>query len=475
MTFKQFLLILWARKWVIVSMALLGVLMALAVSWVLPPRYRAQTEVVIDYKTSDPVSGMVLPSTMMPGYLATQLDIIESHRTALKVVRNLQLPNQSFAREQFMQATGGKGSIDDWLADLLLASLDVFPSQTSSVITLRYTSPEPQFSAILADAFAKAYIDTTLELRVDPAKETAVWFDDQIRTLRENLAAAQAKLSAYQRGHGYSATDERLDVESSKLSEISGQLVNAQAAMSDTAARKQQLDDFLAKGRSPETLPDILGNSMIQSLKTQISMAEAKREQILSDKGRNHPDYIKTGAELDSLRQKLSDEIKNVSAAIGNAHRISQRRVGELSAAAGGQKHRMLELNKGRDEMMVLIKEVENAQRALDAANARLTQETLQSRSSQATVMILSPAVIPLYPFFPNMTLNLPLGLLAGLFLGLNLALLREFFDRRIRSDQDLTDALGMTVLGKLAVVKHTRPRRIAWRRRAPAIGTASA
>jgi succinoglycan biosynthesis transport protein ExoP len=70
------------------------------------------------------------------------------------------------------------------------------------------------------------------------------------------------------------------------------------------------------------------------------------------------------------------------------------------------------------------MKEVENAQRALDAGNSRFTQETLQSRSSQANVMLLSPAVPPLGPRFPNPMLNLGVGILAGLFLGMNLALL---------------------------------------------------
>lgn len=475
MTFKQFLRILWARKWAIVGMTIFGVVLALVISYAIPPRYRATTDVVIDYKGIDPVSGLMLPVTMMPGYLATQMDIIQSHRVALRVVRNLKLADQPFARDQFMQSTGGKGSIEDWLADLLLDSLDVLPSQTSSVITLRYTSPEPQFSAVLADAFAKAYIDTTLDLRVDPAKETATWYDDQIRSLRENVASAQAKLSAYQREKGYSATDERLDVENAKLNELSAQMSTAQGSMSDAAARKQQLDDFLAKGRSPETLPEILANPLIQNLKGQITVAESRREQILSEKGKNHPDNIRSLAEIDSLRQKLSDEIRNLSTAIGNSYRLSQRRVEELRGAVAFQKNRMLELNKGRDELTVLVREADSAQRALDAANARLTQETLQSRSSQANVMVLSAAVAPLYPHFPKLILNIPLGILAGLFLGINLAMLREFFDRRVRSADDLPEAVGVPLIGTLRSPSKLKALRMRRPKKPAALGAATA
>jgi len=97
--------------------------------------------------------------------------------------------------------------------------------------------------------------------------------------------------------------------------------------------------------------------------------------------------------------------------------------------------------------MSVLIKEVESAQRALDAANSRFTQENLQSRSSQANVMLLSAAVPPLGPRFPKLPLNVGIGILAGAFLGLNLALLLEMMDRRLRSARDLVQMMEAPVL----------------------------
>jgi polysaccharide biosynthesis transport protein len=82
MTIRQFLLVLWARKWIIFSMAIFGLAVAIAISYLLSPRYRAETTVLVDYKTMDPVSGAMLT---VPGYLSTQIDIVQSHRVALKV------------------------------------------------------------------------------------------------------------------------------------------------------------------------------------------------------------------------------------------------------------------------------------------------------------------------------------------------------------------------------------------------------
>jgi capsular polysaccharide biosynthesis protein len=165
-------------------MTIFGLAVALAVSFLLPPRYRSETTIVIDYKGMDPVSGSTQPAQALPGYLATQIDIIQSHRVALRVVRKLKLADNPVAKQQWMEATAGKGNTEDWLSDLLLDKLDVVPTRDSSVIAVQYTSQDPQFAAIIADSFAKAYIETNLELRVAPARESIILATDQPRSCR---------------------------------------------------------------------------------------------------------------------------------------------------------------------------------------------------------------------------------------------------------------------------------------------------
>jgi chain length determinant protein EpsF len=456
MTLGQLFLVIWARKWAVVGMVILGIAVAIAISFIFSPRYRAETEVVVDFKSMDPVSGMMVLPQATPGYLTTQFDIIQSHRVALKVVKKLKLADNPFAKEEWRQTTGGRGNIEDWLADLLTEKLDVVPTRDSSVISIRYTSQDPQFAALIADSFAKSYIETNLELRVEPARDSATWFDEQLKALRTNLETTQAKLSAYQREHGFSAIDERADVESAKLSELSAQMIAAQAAASDAVTRLNQLNDFVKRGADPRNMPDILANPLVQSMKAQLSQSEARLEMLSSQLGANHPDLQRLRADIATQRQNIRDEIGNVAAGIRNTQRIAERREAELRQAANAQKTRMLNLNKGRDEMSVLIKEVDSAQRALDAANSRFTQENLQSRSSQANVMLLSLAVPPLSPRFPKLMLNVPIGILVGLFFGINLALLREMIDRRVRSAKDLTDAIEGPVL---AVLERTSER----------------
>src|SRR3972149_4322851 len=202
MNLQQFLLILRAR-YKLVLLVLLGTVTAtLGVSLVLPKQYTATTSVVIDVKSPDPVIGMMLPGMAAPGYMATQTDIIQSDRVAQKVVKLLKLDANPTVRQQWMEATKGKGKLEVWLADVLQTKLDVKPARESNVISISYKAVDPGFAAAVANAFTQAYIETNVELKVEPARQYAKWFGEQGKSLRDNLEKAQAKLSAYQQEHG---------------------------------------------------------------------------------------------------------------------------------------------------------------------------------------------------------------------------------------------------------------------------------
>ena len=116
MNLHQFLLILRARYKLILFMLLATVATTAVVSLMLPRQYIAASAVVIDVKSPDPIVGMYLPAISMPGYMATQADVINSDRVAQKVVKITQLDQNSQARAQWLEVTGGKGKLEAWLA-----------------------------------------------------------------------------------------------------------------------------------------------------------------------------------------------------------------------------------------------------------------------------------------------------------------------------------------------------------------------
>lgn len=234
--------ILWtifkARFWLILSVLALTVLSAVAITIYQPNQYVATTSLVLNFNGATPFEQTVLPVQLSSSYVATQLDIISSQSVALKVVEILKLEGNQQLKQEFLGATGGAGSFKHWMAARLGKDLIVEPSRDSRVVGIGYMSPDPETAAETANAFAKAYIETTLELSMEPAARSAAWFDEQVKLLRKRLEEAQARLTGYQQQQGIVAIDERMDTETSRLNELSKSYLAAQSVTYDVKSRQ---------------------------------------------------------------------------------------------------------------------------------------------------------------------------------------------------------------------------------------------
>jgi succinoglycan biosynthesis transport protein ExoP len=444
MNVHQFLLILLARKKIILATLAVTVALALGFSLMQSKTYKATASVLLNYKGVDPVTGMTMPGQLLPGYMATQIDIISSKNVALRVVDALRLASSPAVVQQFNEANGGKGSVRHWLADLLLKKLEIVPSRESSVVEISFAGTDPEFAAAVANAFADEYQKITVQLKTDPAKKTATYFNEQTRQLRDNLEAAQARLSKYQQEKGIVSVDaNRVDVELSRLNDLSAQLVAAQAAAMEGNSRQ-------AAASSAMTSPDVANNALIQSMRANLVAAEGKFADTAQRYGRNHPQYLASKAELDKVRAEFNAALGTVSRSVGTNAEVLRRRETDLREAVVQQKARVLELNRARDELGVLLKDLDSAQRAFDAASQRFSQTRIEAQSEQSDISLLNPAVAPTAPSGPRVLLNTLIAFLIGTILGVGAALLIELLNRPVRSASDVNDMLGIPVLGTI-------------------------
>ena len=444
MNVHQFLLILLARKKIILTTLLVTVALALGFSLIQAKTYKATASVLLNYKGVDPLTGLTMPGQLLPGYMATQIDIISSKNVALRVVDALHLANSPAVVEQFKDATDGKGSVRDWLADLLLKKLEIVPSRESSVVEISFKGADPAFAAAVANAFADEYQKITVQLKTDPAKKTASYFNEQTKQLRDNVEAAQARLSKYQQEKGIVSLDNnRVDVELARLNDLSAQLVAAQTAAMEGTARQGAAGSAL-------TSPDVANNALIQTMRANVAQARGKFADTSQRYGRNHPQYQAAKAELDKVQGELNAALGTVSRSVGANAQVLRQREAELRQAVAEQKAKVLEMNRARDELGVLLKDLDSAQRAFDSASQRFSQTRIEAQSEQSDISLLNPAVAPTEPSGPRVLLNTLIAFLLGTILGVGLALLLELLNRPVRSASDVKDMLGIPVLGTI-------------------------
>ncbi len=440
MSFAQFLAILRARRIAAAAVFVVVLLVTAVISLVLPKQYTATASVVADNRL-DPIVG-ALAQANAPSFVATQIDVILSDRVALKVVSNLKLDQNPQIRQQWQDDTQGAGAIDVWLAESFQKRLVVKPSRESNVITVSFTAPDPKFAAGIANAFVQAYLQTSLELRVDPAKQYSSFFESRAKDARDALEVAQNKLSNYQQSSGIVATDERLDVENARLAELSSQLVGIQAVASESGSRNAQA------ATSAERLPEVLNNALVGSLKAELARNEARMQELGSRLGDSHPAVQELKANIADSRDKLQQEIRRITGSLGVNNTVNRQRESEIRAALSAQRDKVLKLKASRDEVAVLQRDVESAQRAYDAVTSRLTQSSLESQTTQSNISVLTTATPPLQHSSPRLFLNLALATVVGLLLAVAAAIGAEQLDRRLRCQEDIGAALGLPVLG---------------------------
>jgi protein tyrosine kinase modulator len=450
MDLNQYLLALKARRKAFITVLAVTVFTAIVVALLIPKRYDAVATILLDARDEQTLAPARLSPRERAGYIFTQMELIASGKVAQKVVRDLKLAQQPGTREDWEKDTGGVGSIEEWIAANLVERLKV-DSGASNIITIKYSANDAKKASDVANAFAKAYLDVALELRTEPSREAAAWFDEQIKTLRGEVTAAQTKLAKYQKEKGVSGVDDRMDVEYTRLAELNAELGRQRTAAMDAQTRHKQAQELIKDGISLEAFPEVLANGYIITVKSALQAAEGRLQEQSEIYGEKHPTYQRTMAEVQGLRARLTSEAKKVVTGLGSALAQSQKRVEELQVAMKEQQDRINKMRESRVDMAVLSRDLENAQRSYDGALARAMAVKVDSKVRQTNLAMLTPAVEPLRPAMPKVGLISILSVVIGLLLAAAVVYALEMMDRRVRSRSDLEARLAVPSLGILS------------------------
>jgi chain length determinant protein EpsF len=448
MGLSQFFSILRARRG-LAAFILLATLM-IALGWVLlrPATYKAIAPVLVDVQRPDPMVNAnyaYMQGLIAPAFMTTQIDIIKSDRVAEKVVKLLP-PDQS-PMKGLREEAQKKPAPDRYIANALQQRLEVKPARETNIINITWVGRSPAEAARVANAFAQAYVETTLDIKTEPQKKYTVWFDDQVAEARSRLEKAQQRLAAFQEKAGIVSADEKADFETTRLNEM-----------------LQQLSVIQARGRggSPAGASD--ASPLVNNLRQDVARQEAKIAQASATMGSRHPEMMRLQSELAAMKSRLSEESSRVGTTAAASVEAQKARERDLAAAIGEQKARVLSMNKSRAELSLMKSDVDSAQKAFDTVTASAAQARLNAMSNQTNIMKLAPAVEPMEKVGPSNSQAMMIAFGAGIILAIAGALLAELANRRIRTVQDLSMVTHLPILATVPAANssHYQPMRLA-------------
>jgi uncharacterized protein involved in exopolysaccharide biosynthesis len=446
------------------------VLTTLVGSILWPVKYEGIATIMLDFDSSNPmnISMAAAPEALnSTEYINTQLEIIRSRRIAEGAVTLLNLEKDPEIIAKFKESKTvnpiffwrkeSKIDIRTWLVDAFLSrGLKVVPAKDSRFIYIKFYSPDPVFSAAAANAFAKAYTDYNLELKVTPFKDAGKWLSEKLKDAKGYSDKTAEQLLEYQQKKGViaqlgTAQGAVYDDALQRLEQINKELAAAKAKLYESRIALSRIDG--SRGNY-ESLPEVLANNFVQSLKTQKVTLETQLTELSGKAGTSYPQYVRLKSMLDNIKDKLNAEMNTIVNSIRQDYISANQRAVALEAAVASLKRDSTSSNLSRYEMESLSRESDTYKEVYESVLKKYNETALQGDINRTNVFIVDAAVPPDRKFSPKIKLNVTMACFVGLFLGSGLAFIFDYIDDTVKSEDVVERQFGITILGTISTVR---------------------
>ncbi len=450
--YLQLLLPYW---WVVAACAVSGTAVAAALTSQLEPVYQATCTLEFNPNPPQPLGSEVEDVTgprnnfwMSREFYGTQRRIIESRSVAEEVVQE---------KRHYFQGI----EVED-AARQLQSQLTVDAERNTRLVMIQVRDADPERAADLSNAVAEAYAKRALADRLGSSGSALDWLNNQLQRTRGELEDSELALHDFKRENNVLSLsmEERQNQVASDIMQFSNALAEARTRRIELAARLQQLQSANDDDPMQVASSGLLENETIAELRQQLRTKLAEREAQAARGpgfGENHPTMIALNAEIESLQQLLRAELDTlISAAEGDLVEASAVEAG-LRRAVEEAHQAGLELNLREIEYQRLNRERQSNEQLYGlllqrSAETNLTK-TLTEMLQVTHVNVVDRALPPSQPVSPNVPLNVGIGALAGLALGVLIALGLAMLDTRVKSAETL-ESLGLTVIGVLPEIE---------------------
>jgi succinoglycan biosynthesis transport protein ExoP len=415
------------------------------------PRYQAETKILIENGESEITRGGEsaggVRALVDAEAVASQVQLITSRDLATKVVSYLGLaslpefnkPRLMPSLDQMLVSLGlgrptPQPSADSRVLQRFAERLDVFSIDKTRVITVAFTSTNPEIAAQVANAVATEYLALEREARRSTNADATRWLEAQIAELRERVTEAEARVEAFRTEHGLFTGGGQNDTSlaQQKLNDLNAELSRLVAARSAAEAKAESVRKSLANGGTPD-LPDVRDSQLIQRLREQQVGLRAQAAHLSASLLPGHPRIKELNAQLSDLDAQVRREVTRILQSLeGEAVTARAREtdigrdIARARAATG--------VNNDADVQLRALEREATAQRDLLESYLRRYREASSRQDGNylpADARIISKAAVPLEPVFPN---KLPLtaaATVALLLLAIAIIVIRELTSGR--------------------------------------------
>jgi polysaccharide biosynthesis transport protein len=465
--------ILRRRRWLVIVVTL--ALLAAAIVFVLlaTPRYTAMATILVDPRRSsviDTNNGQQTSSNPATDDITinSQVSLMQSVAVLQRVVDNLNLANDpEFGphpsildpiKRLFITRALVPGQSAEDVAKLLTLDfltrkrLKVTRQAMTFLVDINVSSESPEKAAKIANAIADSYFYEQVQSRYETQKIAASWFNKQIEDLKSQVQASDRAVEEFRAANNLTAA-QGLTINDQQLSDLNNKLIDAHAQTAEAHAKFEQVQNIAKTKADPGILTQALASDVIARLRTQYADVAKNLADVSSKFGQQHPLVVNARAQLRETQKLINEEVQRILESTRQAFQVAQSREDALQKSLDNLKHISDESGADQVRLRELQREAD-ANRTLYASFlARYKETSAQESVNLPDSRLVSKADIPITPSFPRTILILALAPIMGVGLGGVLALVADYFDRRIKSPQQAEDATGVPTLATMPLI----------------------
>ncbi|RKE43600.1 MULTISPECIES: polysaccharide biosynthesis tyrosine autokinase [unclassified Sphingomonas] len=472
---RQYLGIALRWRYVIIGITAACILLGLIATLLMTPKYTAVSTIEIAREASKVAEFQGVDrenSTSDQEFYQTQYGLLRSRALSERVATQLRLVDDpkffamfgyssdkpAFALVNDRYPAAGRAERQRVAGELLGLRLAVTPMRLSRLVDISFTSPDPVFSARIANAWADNFIQTNLERKVQATSYGRNLLQRQLALQKERLDNSQRQLVGYasaqqiinlpSQSSGSGATTSERSIVADDLAALNAVLSQATAERIQAEARYQQA------GRSGAST-DALRNPAINSLRQRRAELAAEYARLMVQFEPGYPAAKAIQSQLDQLDRSITREEGRVSGSQLADYREAQERENALRTKVDQLKTNYLDLRRRSIQYNIYQQEVDTNRALYDGLLQRFKEIGVAGGVGVNNVSIVDTADVPQKASSPRLLLNLLTALLAGLGLGALVAFALEQMDEAIADPSEVQQRLGLPLLGTVPKVRN--------------------
>lgn len=434
------------------------------------PIYRSSTKIILEAESAKVLNVEELFNIgQSKEYFNSQVEIIKSRETMLKVIKELKLWNvpefdprntvrQGNIYETLLTRIGISTAPNieelnaDQLADMVVSKfqkkMQVQPVKLSQLVIVSFESEDPKLSQTIANAIANTYIANDRDSKFKMAKEINGWLNDRLEGLRIKLTNAEIALQTYREKNGVLDVNGSVQsIEAQQISGISDQLTQAKVKKAELEGAYHQINQI--KNGNYSTVPAVMKNELVMSSRRHEAEMESQVSEIKARYGSDHPKVIAAMSELRSAQSDTKTQMALAVNSLKREYEIASSTVATLERALSNAKSSLQTVNRTGTGIGVLQRDVDSQRQIYETFLNRAKQTGSTTDLQTAVARIVDEAALG-DKVKPQKIIILLISLLISLLIGSLAAIWRERADHTIKGPEDAEMKLGVPVLTSL-------------------------